>query len=209
MQERTGIRGLARAGTATSIVRKSRFFALAAPVAEDGDGLRAVLDEARAVHPDVGHVVYAWRGRDGRSRSSDDGEPHGTGGRPCLSVLDGADVVDAAVCVARVFGGTLLGVGGLSRAYGEAAQAAVLDAGVRVLVAHRRVCVLVGFADAARLEIAIADGMREAPERLYTAGGVELSGEVPDGRLDEWQRTLAEASGGRAAVVVEARVVWR
>lgn len=56
---------------------------------------------------------------------SDDGEPRGTAGRPILDILRGRDATDCLVTVARLFGGTLLGTGGLVRAYGEAARLAI------------------------------------------------------------------------------------
>ena len=72
-----------------------------------------------------GHIVYAFTVGAGRNVSgcSDDGEPSGTAGRPVLAVLHGSGLVDAMITVARWFGGTKLGTGGLVHAYGDAARA--------------------------------------------------------------------------------------
>ena len=80
-----------------------------------------------AAHHSARHHCSAWViGADRRlQRSSDDGEPSGTAGQPILDVLNGRGLGDVAVVVTRYFGGTLLGAGGLVRAYSEAAATAI------------------------------------------------------------------------------------
>lgn len=131
--DRVGHLTLAGIGSSEDVVRRSRFFGYAGPVADAG-ALRAFLDEVRARHPGVRHAPFAWIGADGERRASDDGEPSGTGGRPCLGALERAGVQGAAVAVARIFGGVLLGAANLGRAYGEAAAQAVAAAGT---IEHR------------------------------------------------------------------------
>ncbi len=117
---------LARASTfADAPVKGSRFVALVAPASDEAAAL-AVLEEARARWPDASHHTWAFRLREGdRMRHSDDGEPGGSAGRPILAQIDGHDLVDVVAVVARWFGGTKLGVGGLIRAYGAAAGRAL------------------------------------------------------------------------------------
>lgn len=79
---------------------------------------------------DSRHIVHAFVLEDGTARFSDDGEPHGTAGKPVLSVIQGAEVVNCLITVVRYFGGTLLGTGGLVRAYGESASSALENAGI-------------------------------------------------------------------------------
>ena len=86
------------------------------------------LAEVRSRHHDARHNVPAWILSDGRERCSDDGEPSRTSGMPTLEVLRGARLADVCCVVTRYFGGTLLGPGGLVRAYTAAAQAAVAAA---------------------------------------------------------------------------------
>ena len=85
----------------------------------------------RAQHWDARHHCSAFvlGPRSELQRSSDDGEPAGTAGAPMLEVLRGAGVSDVAAVVTRWFGGTLLGAGGLVRAYGDAVRAALAEAG--------------------------------------------------------------------------------
>src|SRR6478672_1372878 len=106
-------------------VSNSRFIAHAAPAATVEEA-RAFLAAIRGALPDATHHVYAYRIGHGATTTegqSDAGEPSGTAGRPVLAVLRGSGLGDVTVVVSRYFGGTLLGTGGLVRAYGEAAKA--------------------------------------------------------------------------------------
>lgn len=88
---------------------------------------RELVAEARQTHHAARHHCSAWViGADRRlQRASDDGEPGGTAGQPMLDVINGRDLSDVAIVVTRYFGGTLLGAGGLVRAYSETAAAAL------------------------------------------------------------------------------------
>ncbi len=101
-------------------IKGSRFVALISPV-NDSDSALAKVEEARARWPGATHHCWAFRVRDGTSRSSDDGEPGGSAGRPILAMIDGHEVTDVCIVVVRWYGGTKLGVGGLMRAYGGTA----------------------------------------------------------------------------------------
>ena len=106
------------------IIKKSRFSA----IAEKIDSLEQVKDIVRKVreeHPKANHVVHAAvAGKSGTIySSSDDKEPKNTAGRPALEVLKGSKVTNIVVCIVRYFGGTLLGTGGLVKAYGDAVKA--------------------------------------------------------------------------------------
>lgn len=107
--------------------RRSRFIAQIVHV-ESEDASAAHVVAVRARHYDARHNVPAWILSDGRERASDDGEPQRTSGMPTLEVLRGAGLRDVCCVTTRYFGGTLLGPGGLVRAYTAAAQAAVESA---------------------------------------------------------------------------------
>ncbi|WP_072371465.1 IMPACT family protein [Thermophilibacter mediterraneus] len=107
--------------------RRSRFIAQLAHVGGEAEA-EAFVAEVRSRHHDARHNVPAWVLADGRERCSDDGEPSRTSGMPVLDVLRGAGLADVCCVVTRYFGGTLLGPGGLVRAYTAAAQAAVAAA---------------------------------------------------------------------------------
>ena len=107
--------------------RRSRFIAQLVHVGGEKDA-EAFIAEVRARHHDARHNVPAWILSDGRERCSDDGEPSRTSGMPTLEVLRGAGLADVCCVVTRYFGGTLLGPGGLVRAYTAVTQAAVAAA---------------------------------------------------------------------------------
>lgn len=107
--------------------RKSRFIAQLVHV-ESVDEAQAHQAAVRARHYDARHNVPAFILVDGTERASDDGEPQRTSGMPTLEVLRGAGLKDVCCVTTRYFGGTLLGPGGLVRAYTAAAQAAIEQA---------------------------------------------------------------------------------
>lgn len=110
--------------------KKSRFIGQVAHV-ETEDEAVAFLDGVRAANPMARHNVYAYVLRAGnRVRYSDDGEPARTSGLPTLAVIEHAQLTDVICVTTRYFGGTLLGTGGLVRAYTKAAQDAFAAAQV-------------------------------------------------------------------------------
>jgi uncharacterized YigZ family protein len=98
--------------------RGSKFLAYAFPI-QSTDDFKKRLKELKEEHPKAAHHCFAYRiGTDGNNfRSSDDGEPSGSAGKPILGQLDGKELTNVAVVVVRYFGGTLLGVSGLINAY--------------------------------------------------------------------------------------------
>ena len=107
------------------VEKKSRFIATVRPVSSEEEAL-AFIHAVRRKYYDARHNCYAYLLReDGLERSSDDGEPGGTAGRPMLEVLRGEGLTNVAAVVTRYFGGTLLGTGGLIRAYTQAVQQAL------------------------------------------------------------------------------------
>ena len=117
---------LAGPAAAELIEKKSRFIGYASPVADEAAAMD-FLQGIRSRHRDATHNCYAYQAgeNDQFQRSSDDGEPSGTAGRPILEVIRGRGLKNTAVVVTRYFGGILLGTGGLVRAYSAAAKAAL------------------------------------------------------------------------------------
>ena len=112
--------------------KKSRFIGYAAPVTNENEAIEFVKT-IKAKHRDATHNVYAYVTRENNlSRYTDDGEPSGTAGMPVLDAIRKAGFTDAAVVVTRYFGGTLLGTGGLVKAYSSAASNA-LDAALPII----------------------------------------------------------------------------
>ena len=121
-------------------VKRSEFCAFISP-AESENAAYEFIDSVRKMHYKADHFPYAFIiGKDGNiKKSSDDGEPSQTAGRPMLGVLEAAGLTDAVLVCARYFGGTKLGTGGLARAFSRSASEAVNNA---VLVSEELCTVL-------------------------------------------------------------------
>ncbi|MDR3092130.1 MAG: YigZ family protein [Clostridiales bacterium] len=121
----------ARAEASAEIIeKKSRFLATVAPVSGEREALE-FIGGVKKKYWDARHNCSAFRaGEPLRERSSDDGEPAGSAGAPILEALKREEAVNIAVVVTRYFGGVLLGVGGLKRAYAAACRAGLLAAGL-------------------------------------------------------------------------------
>lgn len=118
------------------VIEKSRFIGVVFPVSSTEE-ISQKLEEVRQLYPNARHYVYAYRLYKGKQeKSSDDGEPQGTGGRPVLDVLQYRRIWDVLVVIIRYFGGILLGAGGLTRAYGGTARQLMDSAPIHRLVPH-------------------------------------------------------------------------
>jgi len=177
----------------------SRFIATVIPVSSE-NAAKVALAEVRTEMPDAGHHCWAWRiASPAIDRASDDGEPGGSAGRPILAQLTGRDLVDTAVIVARYWGGTKLGVGGLVRAYGGAAGEALDGATVQpwlqrvgAVVVHEHgdtdaVIRALGAVDAIDVDVVYA-----ARVTRYVDVALESVGVL--------ERQIADATAGRARV---------
>ncbi|RNL61272.1 DUF1949 domain-containing protein [Nocardioides marmoriginsengisoli] len=144
---------LAADGVAEVEVSRSRFRCALVRV-DDEMSARSVIEQARKENWGARHHCSAFILGPSRAveRSHDDGEPPGTGGAPMLEVLRGREVSDVVAVVSRWFGGTLLGTGGLTRAYGDAVRAA-FEATTLIQRVEQELCeVTVDLAAAGRLE---------------------------------------------------------
>lgn len=114
---------LLETATAEIEIKKSRFISIAYPV-ESLEEVKEKVIYTRSLHPNATHVVHsAVVGKSGTLfSSSDDREPKNTAGRPSLEVLKGSGITNICVCIVRYFGGTLLGTGGLVKAYGDSTK---------------------------------------------------------------------------------------
>ena len=105
-------------------VKKSQFIANVYPISSESE-FKEKVNLIKRKYKDARHHVFAYRLSNGFERYSDDGEPAGTAGIPILDILRGTNLYDVAVIVTRYFGGTLLGTGGLVRAYSDATKLAM------------------------------------------------------------------------------------
>lgn len=131
--------------------RKSVFLSHAAPVSTEEAAL-AFIKARQKEFSDATHNVWAFRlGPDSVARYSDDGEPQGSSGMPTLEAIRHSGATDAVVVVTRYFGGTLLGVGGLIRAYSGAARLALEDAGIITYERYIELSLSVSYSDYQKL----------------------------------------------------------
>ncbi|MGB5360714.1 MAG: YigZ family protein [Eudoraea sp.] len=106
--------------------RKSKFYAYTFPITNERE-IKQIIDKLRKKHPTANHVCYAWKvGIEKQSyRANDDGEPNNSAGMPIYGQIKSFGLTNVLIAVARIFGGTKLGVGGLISAYRAAAQLAL------------------------------------------------------------------------------------
>jgi uncharacterized YigZ family protein len=174
-------------------IRKSRFIALAAPVTSAAEA-QAFIEQ----HSDLNasHNCWAWKFAD-QYRSSDDGEPGGTAGRPILAAIQAQDCDQVAVLVIRWYGGIQLGTGGLARAYGGSANKCLQGAERIALISRVPVSCACGFSELALVKLRVAELGGLVVEETFTANGVELRLAVGETQIDTLQRQLADLSRGR------------
>ena len=184
--------------------RRSRFIAQLAHVTSER-AAREFVDLVRARHHDARHNVPAWILADGREHCSDDGEPSHTAGTPTLDVLRGAGLADVCCVVTRYFGGTLLGPGGLKRAYTAATQEAVraaTDEGalVQMCLCTRVTCV-VPYAAYGRVERLVRDCEGHTKDTVF-AEDVQLTIAFRAGEEARFVDAMRELAAGEDLCLV-------
>ncbi|NUO34099.1 MAG: YigZ family protein [Dermatophilaceae bacterium] len=201
---------LASPAVAEVEVRRSRFVCDVAPATSEG-AARAFIEQVRARSRDARHHCAAYvLGPNGATlRSNDDGEPSGTAGAPMLDVLRGRGLTDVVAVVTRWFGGTLLGTGGLVRAYGDAVTAALQQAVLVRMELREGLVVEVGAAHGPRVENALRghDGC-DVTESEWRADGLVLHLAVVPETQEALRGLVASltAGGGRVTAGPESWV---
>ena len=187
-------------GQGEIIEKKSRFIATVRPVKTEEEAL-AFIEEMRKKYWNATHNCFAYVIGERREimRCSDDGEPVGTAGKPMLDVLLGEELYNTAVVVTRYFGGTLLGTGGLVRAYSKAVQEGLSVS--RVIEKHHGVLVEIGtdYNGVGKLQYLFAQ--KEVPilDSQYTEN-VKLQILVPAKDREQIKKAVTEATSGRASI---------
>lgn len=191
---------LYKAGKGVITEKKSRFIAEIRPADTEEQAL-AFIEELRKTYWDAGHHCYAWRiGRNSQLvRACDDGEPAQTAGRPMLDVLEGRELHNVCAVVTRYFGGTLLGTGGLVRAYSQAVQEALKTCVILVKRPGFRLEVDTDYNSVGKLRYITAQmGIAELESRYTDRAGFTYL--VPEEELDTLKSRLTEATAGRAVL---------
>ncbi|HEX2597111.1 MAG TPA: YigZ family protein [Luteimonas sp.] len=187
---------LAAVATHAIEIRHSRFLARAAPAIDSGSALAFL---AAIADRDATHNCWAYR-IGAEYRSSDDGEPAGTAGRPILAAIDGQGFDQVMVVVTRWYGGIKLGAGGLVRAYGGAAAECLRTATRRPLVVMADVTVHAAFDDLGAVHAALAAHDAVKREEAFDSDGVRLRVSLPADRVDALALRLRDATRDRARV---------
>lgn len=179
--------------------RKSVFIGLCAPVSTESDAL-AFIEAVRKRYSDAKHHVYAYSLRENSiARFSDDREPQGTAGIPVLDALRKKEIVDAVIVVVRYFGGTLLGTGGLVRAYSASAVGAVENAGELNYDNYSFYEVELSYSDHGKATSVLEGGDFRVTDIRYT-DRVSVFGKIKTALEDSFVKSLVETTGGRSSV---------
>ena len=178
----------------------SRFVADVAP-ASDATSALELVERVRAEFPDASHHCWAWRlppaGID--FRYSDDGEPRGSAGVPILKRIEGAGLVGVCAVVTRWVGGTQLGVGGLMRAYGGAAAAALAEVGSVEVVPTTPCTVVYPYECEGNVQALLAAHPWRPFESDFGAE-ITLRFQIPEDDCGRFEALFGDATAGRAQV---------
>ena len=191
---------LYRGGSGEITEKKSRFIADLKPVSSEEEAL-AFIEEIRKKYWDARHHCYVYRigERSQTVRFSDDGEPAQTAGKPMLDVLAGRDIHDVCAVVTRYFGGTLLGTGGLVRAYSQAVQAGLENCLVVEKRPGVRLSVDTDYNSVGKIQYIAAQEGIDTLESRYS-DKAEFDFLVPVAVKDSFQAKITEGTNGRARI---------
>ncbi len=182
-------------------VRGSEFIATAIPVTTKDQALKE-LELLRSEFWDATHNCFAYKiGKGGLEfRTSDDGEPSGSAGKPILFVLHKYDVSDILIVITRYYGGTKLGIGGLARAYSESTSA-VLEACIKIPVySTKDIKVLCMYEDVDIVQRIINAFAINSDSEYRDA--VEFIARIPESKCEAFMNEIVSATSGRAGAML-------
>ena len=183
-------------GEGEIVEKKSRFIATVVPVETEEEAL-AFIESMRKKYWNATHncFAYAIGERQEILRCSDDGEPSGTAGKPMLDVLIGEELHNVAVVVTRYFGGTLLGTGGLVRAYTDATRAGIENSDIVEKIPGRRVDIAMDYTDLGKLQYMLAQNEVLTEDTEYTDKVIHAL--FPESDKEKLKKKITEATSGR------------
>ena len=182
-----------------TVIKGSRFIGVALPVRTEDD-LRARLSEITKEFPEATHYCYGavFGGSDRMERSSDNGEPSGTAGKPIVTVIRESGLTDCAIVVIRYFGGTLLGTGGLVHAYSESASAVLKLCETEEHTLCDLYSVTIPYSDFDRFTKKLGQFFKGAPTCEYAAE-ITVRVSVPVDTSEEFLKALTDVTAGRVS----------
>lgn len=197
-QECADYRVLIKGAQAELVEKKSRFIATVRPVADEEEAA-AFIEEMKKKYYDARHncSAYVIGEKAQLTRSSDDGEPGGTAGRPMLEVLLGSGIRNIAAVVTRYFGGTLLGTGGLVRAYSGVLKEALENCETARQHFGVRLKIQTDYNAVGKIQYLLAARNIRVEDSSYAAD-VEMTVIAPIEEYDRLCKELVEATSARA-----------
>ena len=178
------------------IEKKSKFIGYVKPVKTSEEATQ-FINSIKSKHWDATHNVYAYVLKENNiQRYSDDGEPSGTAGVPVLDVLLKENLVDVCVVATRYFGGTLLGAGGLVRAYSHTSKIAVDAGGIITMAECSVLSVKVDYSFYDRMNILLKDFGANVTDTQF-ADNIEIKFSIKEDRQRALEDKLTDISNGR------------
>lgn len=193
-------RTIEKEADAEIIEKKSRFIAELYPVTSEEEAI-GILEKVKKKYWDARHHCWAFVLGEEQplERCSDDGEPSGTAGKPILEVIRGAQLQNVMLIVTRYFGGTLLGTGGLVRAYTSASKEAIASADVVVKISGYRLKIKTDYTGLGKIQYLLAQRGIEIEDSEY-AENVVLTIVIPKDDEQGLIKELTEATNAQAEI---------
>ena len=181
--------------------RKSVFIGQALPVTSEDEAL-GFIASVRKKYSDARHHVYAYVLRENSiMRFSDDREPQGTAGMPVLDAIRKNGCTDTVIVVTRYFGGTLLGTGGLVRAYGAAAAGALKAANIITYDIYVMINITASYSDYQKIMPILNEADFRCEDTKFT-DNILLSGKIKKSSQELFCKQLTELTSGRCSIAV-------
>lgn len=182
------------------IEKKSKFIATVKPVKKEEEA-RLFIDEMKKKYWNATHNVFAYQLGESNDiqRCSDDGEPPNTAGKPILDILINEDIKNAAIVVTRYFGGTLLGTGGLIRAYSKAAKQGLIAANIVEKILYVQFSIITDYTLSGKIQYEILQMQTVLQDTIYTQK-VEYIVLVELEQSELFYKKLIEVSAGKVEI---------
>lgn len=203
-----GYRILYEAGEGEVVEKKSRFIASTKPVSSEEEAM-AFVEEIRKKYWDARHHCYAYviGSRGQLCRCSDDGEPAQTAGRPMLDVLLGEEIRNVCVVVTRYFGGTLLGTGGLVRAYSAAVKEGLKESVTVKKQLGRKIKMVTDYNGIGKIQYVAGQMGILIMDTQYT-DQVTVTFAVPENQAEAFLTQVTEKTAGKAVWEEEGQLFY-
>ncbi len=199
----TKYKAIVSTGESEYIEKKSRFIAQVFPIETQEEALE-IIEKTKKKYSDARHNCFAFSvGMNPPVfRFSDDGEPNGTAGKPILEVILGEEINNILVIVTRYFGGTLLGTGGLVRAYTKAAQDGIHNAEIVIKKLGNEVTIQTNYQDIGKIQYILGNHQIKIIDSNYGEDVVILC-HMEKEKQEPIEKELMEATNGKVGITVE------